>query len=338
MTGVAELIEASLQNPPRPIIAGLLNESETAGLHGAPEAFKTIFTLQLADSLAKGQRFLQWDVPEARSVFFLETEMSVSAIGGRLLKMYANRPIPNRLHFATETQLREFRRAPNWGGKFRLVNDWVRASGAEVLILDTCNPFFRGKESPNDETTAGGFFDLLDASPAKTKLFVRHNHKRRLEDSEEDGAAKIRGSGQFGDVPDLLVELRRVDKRTDKAILDVTKFRHGSKPDQITLWFDRENFRLIDLPPVISLLLAKGKLSRADLLSRLEKKFGIQQRIGDEMVKHEREFLLDGQDGHERTFQIDWQQAGRAEWYRLLPRRRETVQDTQDCISPPVHP
>src|SRR5439155_14072147 len=141
--------------------------------------------------------------PRPRSVYFLETEMSVVALGGRLAKMFKNRPAPNGVHFATEAQLREFKRASNLQGKFALVNEWVRASRAEVLMLDTCNPFFRGKESPNDETTAGAFFDLLDTSPAKTRLFARHNHKRRLEDSDQDGAAKIRGSGQFGDVPDL---------------------------------------------------------------------------------------------------------------------------------------
>jgi hypothetical protein len=40
----------------------------------------------------------------------------------------------------------------------------------DVLIIDTANPFFRGKESPNDETTAGAFFDLLEATPASVKL------------------------------------------------------------------------------------------------------------------------------------------------------------------------
>jgi hypothetical protein len=36
-------------SPPKPVISGLLHEKEIAGLHGAPEVFKTIFTLQLAE-------------------------------------------------------------------------------------------------------------------------------------------------------------------------------------------------------------------------------------------------------------------------------------------------
>src|SRR5262249_14873564 len=98
-----------------------------------------------------------------------------------------------------------------------------RESRPDVLILDTANPFFRGKESPNDETTAGAFFDLLADLPTKTKLFVRHNHKPRMDDTGGDAAAKIRGSGQFGDVPDLLLELRQPKKQTNEAVRGVTK-------------------------------------------------------------------------------------------------------------------
>src|SRR5215471_14407413 len=283
MTGIAELMEEARRNPPKPIITGLLNESETVGLHGPPEAFKTILSLQLAEAIATGGRFLQWAIPRPRSIYFLETEMSVSALAERLSKMYASRAVPNGIHFASEAQLREFKRAPNIQGKFNLLNGWVRDAGAEVLILDTCNPFFRGKESPNDETTAGHYFDLLDACPAIAKLFVRHNHKRRMEDTDEDGAARIRGSGQFGDVPDLLMEMRRPDKRTDEAILSVTKFRHGSKPGELPLWFDRGEFRLIAIPPAIHLLLTKP-LRRVELVDQLRKRFGIAQSRADQMI------------------------------------------------------
>src|SRR5215467_375558 len=88
--GIAELIHQAKVNPPKPVIAGLLHEREIAGLHGAPEVFKTVFTLQLAESLASGKPFLGvWQVPKARRVFFFETEMSPAALGSRLARMYA---------------------------------------------------------------------------------------------------------------------------------------------------------------------------------------------------------------------------------------------------------
>lgn len=177
--------------------------------------------------------------------------MSVAALGSRLGKIYAGQTPPKGIYFADEARLRQFRRATDLQQKFALLRDWVKEVEADILVLDTANPFFRGKESPNDETTAGAFFDLLADMPASVKLFVRHNHKPRIDDSTGDAAAKIRGSDQFSDVPDLLLELCRTDKRTNEAALSVSKFRHGSKPDDLALWLDASTLRLVSVPPVI---------------------------------------------------------------------------------------
>src|SRR5215472_4818765 len=167
-TGIAELIWQAKVSPPKPVISGLLHEKEIAGLHGAPEVFKTIFTLQLAESLATGKPFLGvWQVPKPRRVYFFETEMSGAALGSRLARMYAKQTPPSGICFADEAELRQFRRASDLQRKFGLLKDWAKEQKAEVLVLDTANPFFRGKESPNDETMAGAFFDLLTDLPTK---------------------------------------------------------------------------------------------------------------------------------------------------------------------------
>jgi hypothetical protein len=215
------------------------------------------------------------------------------------------------------------------------LNEWIAEVGAQVAILDTCNPFFRGRESPNDETTVGAFFDLLDALPSPTKLFVRHNKKRRIEDCDFDSAAKIRGSGQFADVPDLLIELSRLDKRTHEARLGVSKFRHGTKPDDLTLWFDNGDFRLITIPPLIQVL-RTGMQSRAELISSLERRFGIGQRKADEMISEQRLFLMERMDGHRKVFEIDWSAACEAKWFAWIERPREGAEDMQGCITPPI--
>jgi hypothetical protein len=340
-TGIAELIWAARTSPPKPVIRDLLNESEIAGLHGAPEVFKTLFSLQIVESLASGKPFLGvWQVPAPRSVFFLETEMSVPALGNRLAKIYADQRPPAGIHFADERQLRTFRRAPDLLHKFGLLSDWVKNAEAEVVVLDTANPFFRGKESPNDETTAGAFFDLLEAVPASTKLFVRHNHKPRIDDTGGDAATKIRGSGQFGDVPDLLLELRRPDKRTNEAILSVSKYRHGTKPEDLQLWLDTKRLRLIALPPVIYLL-QSGPRSRPELLEGLRRRFGVNQRKGDELIKAEQVYLQERMSGHTRVFEIDWGAAHEADWYRRIACPvgvRDCARDTEELMQPCINP
>jgi hypothetical protein len=320
-TGIAELIWQARVSPPKPVIAGLLHEKEIAGLHGAPEVFKTIFSLQLAESLAMGKPFLGvWRVPKARIVYFFETEMSGAAMGKRLGKMYAEEEPPKGIYFANETQLKQFRKVPDLQQKFFLLKDWLREAKADVVVLDTANPFFRGKESPNDETTAGAFFDLLTDLPSKVKLFVRHNHKPRLDDSGTDPAAKIRGSGQFSDVPDLLLELTRKDKRTNEAALSVSKYRHGSKPDDLTLWLDAGTLRLVSVPPVIHLLQSRP-LTRRQLLAALDGRFGIKQRKADELVSEQRPYIVERMGGHERLFELDLEAAREADWYPRLETR-----------------
>src|SRR5262249_9411216 len=139
MTGVADLIDAAQTNPAKPVLQGLLNESEIAGLHGPPASFKTIFTLQLAESLALGAPFLSvWPVCKARTVFFFETEMSTDSLGRRLAKMYPRgAAAPAGIHLADETQLHKFRRAANLQVKFSLLNVWLREAHVDVVILDT---------------------------------------------------------------------------------------------------------------------------------------------------------------------------------------------------------
>lgn len=339
---IQDLIRQSRLAPPKPIVTDLLNEDEIAGLHGAPEVFKTVFVLQFAESLATGKPFLGvWQVPKPRIVYFFETEMSPSALGKRLTKMYVNQAIPSGIHFADEKQLKQFRRAANLQCKFDLLNGWVREAGADVLILDTANPCFRGAERPNEETAVGAFFDLLAAVPASTKLFVRHNRKSREDDAEGDPAMKIRGSGQFVDVPDLLVELSRPDKRTNEAVLGVSKYRHGAKPDDLPLWLDAGGLRLVSIPPVIHLLL-DGPRSRPELLEGLEKRFGVKQSKGDALIKAEGVYLKECFKGHTRVCEIDWEAAPMAPWYcRIGDGERgvgSTEEDTQPCVSPPVSP
>jgi hypothetical protein len=41
------------------------------------------------------------------------------------------------------------------------------------------------------------------------------------------------------------MQIKRPDKRVDCADLEITKFRHGSKPAEFQLCFDRVDYRLI---------------------------------------------------------------------------------------------
>ncbi|MFB3922765.1 MAG: AAA family ATPase [Terriglobia bacterium] len=315
ITNIAAMIETAEKHPPKAVITGLFNEHEIVGLHGPREVFKTMLCLELAEAIASGVPFVgTWKVPQARSVYLLETEMSPEAVGERLRRMYAVRRMPSGVYFASKSELRCFRRAVGLDKKFQLLNSWVNDCGAEVVIIDTANPFFRGKESANEEAHVGHFFDLLEAAPGILKIFVRHDRKPRLEDALSDSAEHIRGSSQFGDVPDALFQITRKDKRINEAVLSITKFRHGDRPPDVPLWFDVTDFRLISIPPVVYLLL-REPLTRQQLLAALDKRFHVSARSGDSMISAESPFLIQKMIGHERAFQIDWIAAKDAPWF-----------------------
>jgi hypothetical protein len=324
--GVLDLIHAAQANDTKPVIEDLLNTNETAGLHGPPEVFKTIFCLQLAEALANGSPLLGvWQVPIPHTVYFFETEMSAVAMGKRLLKMYQGPDVPRDIRFASEARLLQFKRTPTIAGKFELLNRWITEAAAEVVIIDTCNPFFRGRESPSEETAAGEFFDRLAELSAPTKLFVRHNRKMRSDrngDESPDDLECIRGSGQFGDVPDLALQITRKDKRTNEAKLSVTKYRHGPKPPDLTVWFDALDFRLISLPPVIQVLRSPEFATRESLLTHLQRRFSVSPRYGDAMILQVRDYLTDVQHGHAKGFRLDWEAIERLkpEWASRMVR------------------
>jgi RecA-family ATPase len=304
ITDASSLIESFRSSPPQWVIEGLLGENEIAGLHGPQEVFKTIFCLQLQEALALGRPL--WDlykIPRPRRTLLLETEMSPIVMGRRLAAMYPSGPAPSGMLYIAEADLRALRRAVGLEKKFELLDSWVRKLKVEVLILDTCNPFFRGKESANAEEHVGKFFDLLGDLPLSVKIFVRHNHKRREMESGDD-ASLIRGSGQFADVPDLLMQLKRQDRRTNEATLSVSKFRHGSRPDDLTLWFDKEAFRLTPRNPVEYVLQGHGGgLTRDQLLGELHSRFGIAQRKADELVKDAK--IVQTMLGHRKVFMLE---------------------------------
>src|SRR5690349_7272113 len=102
--GIADLIQIAQTQPPRPIVKGLLNAGSIALLHAPEESYKSFFTLQLGIDVAAGDRFLRrFDIPEAKVVGVIQTEIHSNELGQRLLTMFPDGvSIPKNLHFADE--------------------------------------------------------------------------------------------------------------------------------------------------------------------------------------------------------------------------------------------
>lgn len=315
----ADLIRYAHEHPPEPMMEGLLNKGDILLLHGSEESFKSVFVLQMAESLATGVDFLKyWNVPQSRRVGVIETEIHEVMLGERLGKMFPAGDPPEKLLVMREEALRGWRRL-GLRSKFESVQKWVTENRIEVLMIDTANDFFRGPDNPSDERNVGEFFDELRNMRVDSRIIVRHDRKRSVEaDGQMHSNERIRGSAEWKEDPETIVGLQRTDRRTHAALLEVGKLRYGAKPDPFKIWFDLKTFRLTPLPPVIEVLSVRGQETRETITSQCERRFGLSARSVDEMLGQQREFLKEKMVGHSKQFEIDLDKVHRAPWCRFL--------------------
>jgi hypothetical protein len=313
----SDLMRMSKENPPVPIIQGLLFEGDMMVLHGAEESFKSHLIVQIADSIASGCPFLRkWDVVRALSVGIIETEMHPAMLGERLHLMFKETEPPRNMHFMDDNTLQAWRRA-DLPRKTELIKEWVKENEIDVLMVDTANDFFRGAANPSDERHVGELFDRLRNLKLRGIILVRHDHKKRESDGEVHSNELIRGSAEWKEDPEVILHITRVDKRTNQAKLEVGKLRYGAKPEPFEVWFDAGSFRLTPLPPVIALL-TDGPKTREELAEGCESRFGVAERTMAVMINANEAILQAGTRGHRRTFEINQDRLADTEWASYL--------------------
>ena len=301
---VEDLIKAAQEHPPEPVIDGLLCVGDVCVVHGEEESFNSALILQIAESIASGKPLLRrWKVPKPRKVGIVETELHPAQLGARFEVMFGTQPPRDLLIYGN---MDGFRCAPTLRKRVSLIGQWAHHEELEVLLLDTANDFFRGESAkPNDETVVAAFFEQLRVIP-RTWGLVRHDHKPRPEDAVGGNANnRIRGFGEWKEDPEVILYLRRPDRRLNKAVLEVGKLRYGPKPEPLELCFDAGTLRLTPLSPVIALM-EEGPMSRPRLLSQAKERFGLGQRELDDQVAEFRPFLKETRHGHTKVFEIDW--------------------------------
>lgn len=312
-----DLIRMAREQRPQPIIQGLLNVGDVLLLHGSEESFKSVLVLQMAESIALGVPLIRfWNVPQGRHVGIINTEIHESAMGERLMAMFPDGRIPEDIGFFPADAMRTWRRK-DLDGKFEMIQEWIDANHIQVLLIDTANDFFRGRDDPSREGDAGRFFDRLRNLSVQGRVIVRHDRKHREEDAELNSNERIRGSGEWKEDPETILFVSRHDRRTNQLFFEVGKLRYGRKPNPFTLWFDVDSFRLLPLPPVIAVL-ESGRQTRQQVLEACQRRFDLSERKVDDMLAEQREFLLQHQNGHQREFEIDRDRAVQAPWWPFI--------------------
>jgi len=303
-SSVARLIRYARETKIPWIIEDLWQDGGIALVHSLEGEFKSVLTYQIAEAVAAGSPLLRvWDVPRARRVGILETEMDDLEVGRRLGLMYPDGNSPPNLEVSDSALLQEFRRRTTFADRLACIDRWLREKELEVLMWDTINSMLAIGD-PNSERTVSQFLDGIARLPTRTIGMVRHDGKPSKDTSLRHSNQLVRGSNRLVEDASLVIHLKRVDKAVNKVEMEVGKLRNGPKPEPMELWFDAATFRLTPLPPIIALL-EYGSLTRQDLVAQAESRFQLRERAVDTHRGSLAACLDETKDGHRRILSLN---------------------------------
>jgi hypothetical protein len=321
-SSIAKLIRYAKETKIPWIIEDLWQDRGIALIHSLEGEFKSVLSYQIAEAVATGSQLLRaWDVPCARRVGILETEMDDLEVGKRLGLMYPDGNSPDTLEVSDDALLREFRRKASLVEKLECIDAWLTQKRVEVLIWDTVNSVLATGD-PNSERTVSHFFDGIALLPAKSTLIVRHDVKPSRDAALRSSNQLVRGSNRLVEDASVVIHLKRLDKASNKVQMEVGKLRNGPKPEPVELWFDAGTFRLTPLPPIVALL-EYGPLSRQDLIAQARSRFSLKERAVDDHRGQLTGCLDETREGHQRILSLNHQftpdpNTEAAKWWELL--------------------
>ena len=302
---VAKLIREAEQNRQSWLVEGLWQPNAVVALHSLEGEFKSILAYQTAEALATGQILLErWAVPEPVRVAVLQTEMPENMVGDRLKAMYPDGKIPQNLIVSNDalriSLLHKF--LPN--DKFQVIHNWLNRERAHILVWDTINSVLASFGNPNSEEATARFYSQLEQLPVAGTLVVRHDGKPSKDSQMRQSNQQIRGSNLHAEIASAVIQIRRPDRRSNQAVIDIGKLRHAAAPEPIECWFDAGRMRLTSQSPPVVLLKETGLLTREALNSSLSTRFGMEGRSADNLLGQLKSanVILAGKQGHERTW------------------------------------
>jgi hypothetical protein len=150
------------------------------------------------------------------------------------------------------------------------------------------------------------FYNQLEQLPVGGTLVVRHDGKPSKDSQMRQGNQQIRGSNLHAEIASAVIQIKRPDRRSNQAEIDIGKLRHASAPEPMECWFDAGRMRLTSQSPPVVLLQETGLLTREELNSSLSIRFGMEQRAADNLLSQLKsaKVLIPAMQGHERTWAL----------------------------------
>lgn len=192
-----ELLEA-----PRPtfLVQDFLPHNGIALIAAPPKARKSWASMQLAYSMALGQDWLGFQMPQARKVLYVQAELPDDVVAARFEQMYGTADSVENLQFI-RVPTADLTLDEHLQGLLAEIKDF----GAELVIIDPIANFWQGDE--NSASSVNALFDKLALIQDAGCGVVLVHHSRKTQGFERITPQHMRGSSVFFARPDAVMTI-----------------------------------------------------------------------------------------------------------------------------------
>jgi hypothetical protein len=303
---VKELVELTKKSPLKWMVPEIVLEDATIVFHGAEESFKTMLTLQLHEALALGTRFLGRKVNGRYNTGIAQLEMKQRQFGHRLVKFFEH-SMPE-IKVLPEILREHLLQTKTPKERIEVLGNWATSEDLQFISIDSSSKLFPAGYSPNEQDCASDVFNQIQRLPTSWIL----SHDRKPFQGLQIGNDEIVGSGRFKQDPDIVHQMVRKDARAPVVEFHWGKMRAGIKPEPLSLFFDRVDYRLYPFHPYLHLLERKAMLG-TDLVVEAEARYNWKERRARDYLDTLKELIAapgksmvaQSFKGHAKVFEIN---------------------------------
>jgi hypothetical protein len=167
-----------------------------------------------------------------------------------------------------------------------VIASWAERERLRIISIDSAIKLVPPACDTSAPEHASEVFNQLQRLP--TLWLIAHDRKGQstlLPGISEriSGNDEIVGSGRFAQDPDVVHHMVREDARAPHVLFRWGKVREGEKCQPLDLWFDRVDFRLHPIHPLVHLLRDGPKLETC-LIAEAAARYGWKERRAREFI------------------------------------------------------
>jgi len=221
---LGEFLEKEI--PEREIIVQFHAEKEAVSiLAGANKRGKSLYAVQMGLSVAQGRDFLDFYVPEAKKVLYIQQEISEPSMKERLTIMNSDFSVEESKNFFMLNTVGNILKLTNTQD-IKVIHGEIKKREPDLVIFDPFSTFHCSRE--NDAKEMSEVMDALYeiAIEFKCGVFIIHHHGKPAL-VERQGGHLLRGHSVIADRADIIINFNALPKKYEKINLSLPIQNYG---------------------------------------------------------------------------------------------------------------